>query len=285
MKIGFIGAGKVGFTLGKYFVTNNIEVAGYFSQNINSAKEASQFTETHFFQTVSDLVTQCDMIFITVSDTAIESVWNLLKEMDISNKVICHCSGALSSDVFSNISESGAYGYSVHPFFAISSKHQSYVEISKAFFTIEGDNKYLSYLKELIEKLGNKVFIIDKNQKTKYHASAVFLSNFINCLAYTGTKILKECGFEEEFISNALATLFIKQCENISQNGVIDSLTGPVERNDLATITKHINCLNGIERQLYINLTQQLIEVAQIKNTRDYSSLEEMLKSVEETKI
>ena len=28
MRIGFIGAGKVGFTLGKYFAVNGLDVAG-----------------------------------------------------------------------------------------------------------------------------------------------------------------------------------------------------------------------------------------------------------------
>ena len=30
MRIGFIGAGKVGFTLGKYFAVNGLDVAGYY---------------------------------------------------------------------------------------------------------------------------------------------------------------------------------------------------------------------------------------------------------------
>ena len=38
MKIGFVGAGKVGFTLGKYFQSKGISVVGYFSKNIASAK-------------------------------------------------------------------------------------------------------------------------------------------------------------------------------------------------------------------------------------------------------
>ena len=50
MKIGFVGAGKVGFTLGKYFQSKGISVVGYFSKNIASAKEASSFTNTSCFE-------------------------------------------------------------------------------------------------------------------------------------------------------------------------------------------------------------------------------------------
>ena len=44
MRIGFIGAGKVGFTLGKYFAVNGLDVAGYYSRNYKSAEEAAAFT-------------------------------------------------------------------------------------------------------------------------------------------------------------------------------------------------------------------------------------------------
>ena len=46
MKIGFIGAGRVGFTLGKYFCEHGVEVAGYYSRNIQSAQEAAEFTNS-----------------------------------------------------------------------------------------------------------------------------------------------------------------------------------------------------------------------------------------------
>lgn len=32
MKFGFIGAGKVGFSLGKYFADHDLDVVGYYSE-------------------------------------------------------------------------------------------------------------------------------------------------------------------------------------------------------------------------------------------------------------
>ena len=46
MKIGFIGAGKVGFSLGKYLADNNQKVIGYYSEFTEDAKEASKFTNS-----------------------------------------------------------------------------------------------------------------------------------------------------------------------------------------------------------------------------------------------
>ena len=50
MKIGFIGAGKVGFTLGKYFAENGMELSGYYSSSVASAKEAAEITGSEYFE-------------------------------------------------------------------------------------------------------------------------------------------------------------------------------------------------------------------------------------------
>ncbi len=122
IKFGFIGAGKVGFSLGKYLKENNINVIGYYSKSQHSAKEAAIFTNTKHYSSLEDLIKNSDAIFITTSDNQISSVWNEIKRLPIKEKLICHCSGSISSDIFSNINNLGAYGYSIHPMFAISDK-------------------------------------------------------------------------------------------------------------------------------------------------------------------
>ena len=57
MKIGFIGAGKVGFSLGKYLSINNLEITGYYSKNINSAKETAVFTNSNYFSNLRNYQT------------------------------------------------------------------------------------------------------------------------------------------------------------------------------------------------------------------------------------
>ena len=46
MKIGFIGAGRVGCTMGKYLVKHGADVTGYWSRTPEHAKEAAEFTDT-----------------------------------------------------------------------------------------------------------------------------------------------------------------------------------------------------------------------------------------------
>ena len=74
IKFGFIGAGKVGFSLGKYLKENNINVIGYYSRKLHSSQEAAFFTDTKHFENLNELVNNSDVIFITTPDSQIEQV-------------------------------------------------------------------------------------------------------------------------------------------------------------------------------------------------------------------
>ena len=279
MRIGFIGAGKVGFTLGRYFSERNMYVSGYFSRNPESAKEAARFTASSYYEDIKDLVANSDIIFITVPDGVIGTIWEQLKSLsEIGNKIICHCSGALSSAVFSESNQVGAFGYSIHPMYAVNDKLTSYQEISKAFFTIEGDEKYLGYFKELFESWGHDVQVIDAECKVKYHSAAVFASNYVVALMGVAQKLLVECGFDEKLAKRALSPIAINNVGNIAKVGVVDALTGPVERCDTETIKKHLGELDDDMKLTYTVLAKQLIGIAEEKNPeRDYSELIKLL--------
>jgi len=278
IKFGFIGAGKVGFSLGKYFEENGILLVGYYSRNHSSAKEAAEFTGTKSFLTLKQLVKESDVIFITTPDGEIQGVWNELKELSINNKLICHCSGLLSSEIFSDISKFGAYPYSIHPMFAISDKYNSYKNFKKAFITIEGHEKYINKFTELFKSLGNSVKIIDKENKSLYHLASVISSNLVLGLINNGVNYLKQCGFSEELAIDALYPLISNNIENIKSSGTVKSLTGPLERGDLSTMQTHMLSLNEEDKILYRTLNNNLLKVAKKKNPdKDYREIEEFL--------
>ena len=60
MKIGIIGAGKVGVSIGKYLKENGakarVEVTGFFSRSSKSTVEAAEFTGTEKFENIAKLV-------------------------------------------------------------------------------------------------------------------------------------------------------------------------------------------------------------------------------------
>lgn len=280
MKIGFIGAGKVGFSLGKHFGLHGAVIGGYYSKNPLSARKAADFTGSRQYKSLDQILSDNDVLFLTVPDGEIQSVWNSLKILPcVKNKIICHCSGALSSYIFSDAEELSVFGFSVHPIFAFYSKTESYKQLSNAIFTVEGSPQKMDEIVSLISGMGNDVRVISGQAKTKYHAAAVMASNQMTALAHSAVGLLCECGFSPQQALDALIPLMSGNLANIAEVGTVQALTGPIERNDLQTVQGHLECLENGQRALYQNLSQVLVEIAREKHPdRNYDEIEGLLK-------
>lgn len=278
MRIGFVGAGKVGFSLGRYFTEHGIHVSGYYSRNPRSAGEAAEFTGTGSYETLEDLVRDSEVIFITVPDDAIASVWKAMKALRIAGKAVCHCSGVLSSDIFSESAACGCTGYSIHPLLAVSDRLRSYQEFSQAIFTIEGDEAGQEEMAALLRHCGNTVIPIRREEKTRYHAAAVFASNLMLGLAQAAIEELTCCGFTQEEARAALAPLMEKNISHLGEHMPAEVLTGPVERGDADTVSRHLDTMTGRHREIYRLLSEELLPIARQKHPeRNYEKLEELL--------
>ena len=262
IRIGFIGAGKVGFSFGRYLKDKGIQVSGYYSKNPNSAMEAAAFTNTKFYLSSKELVENSDVIFVTTPDSEILRVWETLKELAIQDKIICHCSGALSSEIFSDISKLGAYSYSLHPMFALSDKYNSYKKFNEAFFTLEGDELYMKKITNLLDQLGNNYKVINKEDKSLYHLASVMSSNLVVGLVNCGFNYLNMCGFEDKEALIALKPLILNNINNILEEGTVKSLTGPLERGDLSTIKAHLKVIPNQDKEVYKNCSKNFISLA-----------------------
>lgn len=282
MKIGIIGAGKMGYTLGKHFSLNHsdkIKLVGYYSKNLLSAIDAAKFTNSNYFDSFDKLLETSDILFITVPDGEITNVVHLIKECSdaAKGKIICHTSGALSSAQMKNIFPE-AYMYSVHPIYAVNSKKEAYKDFGDSFITLEGDIEYLEVLKAMFENLGHKVKIISPDDKIKYHGAAVFSSNLVIGLYHMAQELLMQCGFDDDEVDLALKPLFINNAKKLYETNCEVALTGPVERCDIDTVQKHLSVLDKEYYRVYKLLSNQLVNIAEIKNEgRDYSNLYKIL--------
>ncbi|MGN1031730.1 MAG: Rossmann-like and DUF2520 domain-containing protein [Butyricicoccaceae bacterium] len=264
MKIGFIGAGKVGVSLGKLFAQNGIPVTGYFSRTPEHTKQAAEFTGSEPFAALSELVEASDTLFVTTPDGAIARVWDDIAKLPIKSKMICHCSGSLSSEVFAGAQELGAQVCSVHPLLAVSDRFTAWEGLKTAFFTIEGTGA--ETMTGLMRSCGASIAVIDAKDKPKYHLAACVVSNLAVGLAAWGMDLLGECGFTAEQAQTALTPLILGNARNICEKGPMAALTGPAERGDVGTIRKHMACIPEDERRLYAALTERLCRLAQIKH-------------------
>ena len=250
-EIGFIGAGKCGMSLAYYFRSKGIKISGFSSRSDN--------TEDFEFLSCGELVRKSDVIFITVTDTAIPQVWDEIRHMDLTDKVICHCSGSVSSEIFEGANPGTVC--SVHPMMAFNSRHTSIEAISDAFFTVEGGKTAVDRVSEILSICNNKFKVITSENKAKYHAAACFASNFVVSVCYEAVKLLTECGFTKEEALKALTPLMCRNMENIIDVGCEGAITGPAIRGDMVTLDRHMKVLNEKEKKLYQCLTDVIFEM------------------------
>lgn len=296
MNIGFIGAGKVGFSLGKYFKEAGISVSGYYSHSSQSSAEAAAFTQTKSYNTISEILDVSDALFVTTSDGAIGQIWDQMKNLNVKNKMICHCSGSITSTVFFNGENLGASIFSIHPLYAISDKYTSWKGLKNAHFTVEGSSLSIEKILNIFKQTNNPVTIISKENKALYHCAATTASNLAVGLFKTAVDMLKLCNFTEEEAIVSLFSLFASNTENMAntiacKEPLYQALTGPIERNDIETVNKHLAALDCLEHNtvsvsdegkellmVYKILSQKLLDLATAKDpSKDYSTLKEVL--------
>lgn len=289
MKIGIIGAGKVGTTMGKYIADHGGTVIGFCSRTGSSGQEAARFTGTKYYTSLDSLLEGSDTLFITTTDGAIKTVWDCITTRNVKGKVICHFSGSLSSDIFSNWEETGAEVCSIHPIYAFSNKFTAYKNLTAAKFAVEGSSRALERMRTLFALLPNEVVEISTEEKAKYHAATSLASNHVTGLIYLAVELLKESGIQEQTAYSLLKPLVEKNVEAVfAQNeeesrgvwaGCAQSLTGPIERNDILTVEKHLHKLERPEWEaVYRAVGIQVTEAAMKKHPeRSYEEMRQIL--------
>lgn len=279
MKVGFIGAGKVGFSLGRYFADNGIELSGYYSRTADSARKAAEFTGSEFYSQPDGLISASDAVFLTVPDGAIKETYLSLTKYKLTGKQLCHCSGAMSAtEAFPDISAYGALASSIHPLFPVSSKEESYKELGNAFFCIEGD--CADEWSGILSRMGNSVRIITSGIKSRYHAACSVASNLVCGLMEESVQMLEQCGFTADEALAALEPLAMSNIRRIFAVGPTAALTGPIERNDVSTVKKHIACIDDkTGSELYKAVSRKLADMAQERHKEsDYTEMKSILR-------
>jgi predicted short-subunit dehydrogenase-like oxidoreductase (DUF2520 family) len=276
IKIGFIGPGKVGVSLGRYFTHKGIKLSGFYGKNIKTSIEAANITKSKFYENIQDIIKESNILFITTPDDMISIIDRELSKFDLNNKSICHASGSLKSNVLCNAKNSGALIYSLHPIFAFSNKNTNLKDLEDIYFSIEGDDLENSSLKydtnegkvpiiNIMKALGNKYFIRSKETSSIYHLANVFVSNLTLSLLDIGTSYLKKLGLNEEEALNAIKPLVQGNIESIIDKGFVNSLTGPVLRGDVTTIEKHLSVVEKDDKDLYKLLSLNLLKLVALK--------------------
>ncbi|BAU29181.1 putative short-subunit dehydrogenase-like oxidoreductase (DUF2520 family) [Aneurinibacillus soli] len=286
MKIGIVGAGRLGSAFGLYATRRGAEEVGYYSRTQASTVAAASLVGDvgRVYTDVASLIRESDWIVLTVPDDEIpEVVQKLAEEGDVEGKLVFHMSGAASSEVLLPMKQIGAHTASLHPLQSFADGCSGADKLETTVFGIEGEVAAVSVLEEWLTAAKNRYFIITATQKPLYHAAAAVVSNGLTGVVDFALHLMAAAGIEEKTALSALLPLIEGTVQNIQEKGVAEALTGPIARGDIGTIVRHTEAIAGQAPQLLENyqmlgrLTLATACQSQLRDPKRIARLQELL--------
>lgn len=177
-------------------------------------------------------------------------------------QVVLHLSGLLDHTALAALSSSGAALGSLHPLQTLVEPEQVPEHLRGAWAAVEGAPQATATAERLARDIGLRPFRVRPEDKARYHAGAVFASNYFVVVEAVAQDLLQSTGLSETEAWSALAPLVGGTLDNLARQGPLGALTGPVARGDGETVARHLAALSGDQRELYRQLGMLALDLA-----------------------
>lgn len=247
IRVVILGIGNVGTHL--YCALQNYEAVEVIQLFNRSMDALSPFKNEIATTTSYSEIKDADIYIIATKDDTIEAV---SAQIPYTNKLVVHTSGSISIDVLSSKNNKGSF-YPLQTF----SKNRE-VDFSTIPIGIEAENKKdEALLEKLAGALSQKVYKINSTQRKSLHLAAVFVNNFTNHLVQVGTELCED----NQLNFQLLLPLLKETVSKLDILSAIEAQTGPAKRNDIGTITAHLNQLkNKNHKAIYSVISESILK-------------------------
>jgi predicted short-subunit dehydrogenase-like oxidoreductase (DUF2520 family) len=283
MKIGIIGAGKVGIVLARSLKEKGFNVTAIASRREESLAAARAYVGEGLLYTTDNLkiAEMCDVIGVTTQDREIGRVAEEIcaSILSVEGKTFFHTSGAHKASELAPLDTRGALLGSLHPLQSFPDIETGLAALPDTHIFIEGNEAALDMLQTLARAVGYDATVIQSDHKTLYHLSAVFVCNLLSALFYSAQAVMDKIDIDlKPFYPIIHATL-----RNIETKGPLASLTGPVVRGDAGTVAAHLKAMQEmkLDDSVYKVLSAVALEMAEKRGSitdEQIRELEAMLK-------
>ena len=244
LRVGFIGAGRAANTLALGFHDKGYRVTSVASRTMASAEALAGRMEGCIPHTTpQDVADDCDLVFITTSDDAIEAIARNVRWH--SEMGVAHCSGAESASILEAAQEQGAKIGSFHPMQTFAMTNQGAASLSGVAFAIEGPSPLIDTLREMAHALGGWPVEIGPQQRALYHLSGFLACGAVVTLMSQAAELWTAMGYTKEQGLEVLLPILRSTVDSLEAQGTPAALTGPISRGDVGTVQKHLDALES----------------------------------------
>ncbi|MBK2257646.1 2-dehydropantoate 2-reductase PanG [Francisella philomiragia] len=211
----------------RYVIVGNGNVAAHMCYYFECLKlDFRQWSRNESLDQLDKLLDNGTHVLVLIKDSEIQNFVDKYLTNKSKRLIVIHFSGLLDIE----------NAYSAHPLQSFPDKNLYSLDEYKSIAFVTCDRSIA--FSELLPKLPNANFCIDKSQKAYYHAMCV-LANNVSTLIWQKfyTEMQNRFGINQEYLTPFLETTF----KNIKHNH--HALSGPIARGDSLTLQKDLNAL------------------------------------------
>ena len=282
LRLNILGCGHVGQTLAHLWAKADlVQIQQILNTSLSSAQAAVTFIGAG--EALGDMQAMqfADIYMLTCPDKALETCSKILAEAQLIKQgdIVFHCSGALSSDLLSNLKAQGAWVASIHPVKSFANPSLGIHTFQSTYCGVEGDSEAVEVLKSLFEAIGGHFFSIHAEQKTLYHTASVFACNYLVALQQVSLRTFAQAGVEESLALKILQPIVEETVTNVFKLGPVRALTGPIMRGDTVVVERQLTTLGHLQTHdaaLYSLLGLEALQLAYARQKANPSDLQDL---------
>lgn len=251
MKIVIVGAGNTATVLGRVIDNAQHHIVQVVSRNADNAKALAMQFNTAYGSLSDARYFDADIYIAALADRAIE---NLDKYPALIDKFIVHTTGAVPMEVLEKCSTD--YGV-LYPLQTLSKFIDHTPEIP---LLVDANNEQnLEKLMEFARSLSAKVSHTSDKERMEYHIAAVFAGNYANHMYALAEIYCQQSGLDFK----QLLPLMKEVTQKAGQYSPFLTQTGPAIRDDVFTLSKHMEALSKDVhlKYMYLKLAESIIKI------------------------
>jgi predicted short-subunit dehydrogenase-like oxidoreductase (DUF2520 family) len=275
-RIGIVGCGRVGRTLGRALAQAGYNVAGAWSRSAaDLATMTGEVPGTAALASAQEVADTCDFVWLTVSDDAIEPVASAIRWRPAQRVV--HCSGATDVAALARVGRDGGSFGGFHPLQMFANPAVALKGLPGCTVGIEAEGSFETELRQIAHDLGCVPIRVPAGSRAAYHASAYYVGPFLIALLAEAAALWKSFGASEKQAMEALLPLLAGTVAAARDSGLAQGMGGCVARGDVGTVQKHLYALDELQPAigaLYRELALRTIPLGLARGTLSGTSAE-----------
>jgi predicted short-subunit dehydrogenase-like oxidoreductase (DUF2520 family) len=243
LRVGVIGAGRVGATLGAALARAGHHVVGVSAVSEASLQRAERLLPGVPVLQPQSVLASAELTLLTVPDDVLPGLVAGLSATGtpLKGRMLAHASGRHGISVLDPATRLGALPLALHPVMTFTGRPDDLDRMAGISFGVTAPEPLRLVAEALVIEMGGEPVFIDEASRGLYHAALASAANHLITLVVQAAELLSMAGVSDP--ARMLAPLLSAALDNALRLGDA-GLTGPVARADADTVASHIEALH-----------------------------------------